>query len=98
MSGRSASQDRTVAVGERFFRVSQTAPIWVVRRVFTPEGHTIRHVVIEKLDQPADQNLIAIDRLLDESDYRPDRRAHRSRSTTSQTRRRRDDPKQLFFR
>jgi hypothetical protein len=98
ISARPANQDRTVSVGQRYFRVTQTAPVWVVRKVYTPDGHTIPHVVLEKIDRPADQNLIAIDRLLDETDYRPDRRAYRSSNMTGRTRRRRDDPKQVLFR
>ena len=98
-SAKPISGDKPIEVGQRYFRVSATAPIWVVRKVYTPDGHTIPHVVIEKADQPADQNLIAIDRLLDEDIFRPDRRSRRqTKVTTQELRRRRDDPKQFFFR
>ena len=98
LTGRPVHDDRTVAVGERFFRVSTTAPVWVVRKVYTPEGHVVPHVVLQKADQAADQNLIAIDLLLDENAYRPDRRTQRVPYDTAKPRRRRDDPKTLFFR
>jgi hypothetical protein len=98
LTGKPVSDGRTVAVGQRFFRVSTTAPVWVVRKVYTPEGHVRPHVVLQKADQAADQNLIAIDLLLDENAYRPDRRAQRGAYDTSRPRRRRDDPKTLFFR
>lgn len=94
----SGHNDRAVAVGERFFCVSHTAPVWIVRKVFTPFGHKHPHAVLERVDQPSDQNLIAIERLLDEDTFRPDRRSRLSTSTTLRIRRRRDDPKQLFFR
>jgi len=95
---RSAGDDHGVEVGQRFFRVSNTAPVWVVRKVFKPDGHFIPHAVLERADQPADKNLIAIDRLLDENTFRPDRRSRRRIQVTERPRRRRDDPKQLFLR
>jgi hypothetical protein len=98
LSNRSTTEGRTVSVGQRFFRVSHTAPVWIVRKVFTPDGLRILHAVVERLDQPSDRSLIAIDRLLDEHNFRLDRRTSRSANTTGRTRRRRDDAKQLFFR
>ncbi len=98
LAGKPTHRDRDVAIGERFFRVSNTAPVWIVRKVYTPEGHVVPHVVLQKVDQSADQNFIAIDLLLDENAYRPDRRLQRFPSDAAHPRRRRDDPKQLFFR
>jgi len=98
LAGKPPYRERPVAVGERFFRVSNAAPVWIVRKVYVPEGHVAPHAVLQKADQSADQNLIAIDLLLDENAYRPDRRLRRPVSDVSHPRRRRDDPKQLFFR
>jgi hypothetical protein len=91
--------DRPIEVGQRYFRVTSTAPIWVVRKVYTPDGHTIPHVVIERANQSADQNVIAIDRLLDDSTFRLDRRSYRhTKVVTERLRRRRDDTKHFSFR
>lgn len=63
-----------IQVGDRFYKVGHWESIWAVRRVFLPEGETVTHVVIERLESPGDFAVLSQEIVLNSEDYRLDRR------------------------
>lgn len=84
---------RSVEVGQRYYKVGPLAPVWVVRRVFVPEGMSSLHVMLEREGGHREVSLIAAERLFDTEVFRQDRRTHRVTPPPPTHRRRRDDPR-----
>ena len=63
-----------VQVGDRFYKVGRWESIWVVQRLFTPDGNTALHAKIVRDGHPGDVTIISTETLLDDTAYKPDRR------------------------
>ena len=81
-----------IQTGDRFYKIGHWESIWVVRRVFVPEGETVTHVVIERIESPGDFIVVAQETMLNVEDYRPDRRNPDAVNVTEHRRRRTDPP------
>ncbi|NQV22509.1 MAG: hypothetical protein HQ511_13935 [Rhodospirillales bacterium] len=89
----SALQNDGVAVGDRFYKVGHWEVIWVVNRIFVPNGEEITHVVMEREDAPGDFSVISLAVLQSKEDYRLDRREKKSVNIEDSRRRRDDQPR-----
>jgi len=86
-------QNEGVAVGDRFYKVGHWEVIWIVNRIFVPNGEEISHVVLEREDAPGDFSVISLAVLSSREDYRPDRREKNSVNVDDKRRRRDDQPR-----
>lgn len=86
-------QNDGIAVGDRFYKIGHWEVIWVVNRIFVPNGEEISHVVLEREDSPGDYNVISLAVLLSREDYRLDRREDKSVNIEDLRRRRDDQPR-----
>jgi hypothetical protein len=82
-----------VQVGDRFYKVGRWESIWVVQRLFTPDGNTALHAKIVRDGHPGDVTIISTETLLDDTAYKPDRRTREERDKHAPARRRSDDPR-----
>ncbi len=88
-----ATQNEGVAVGDRYYEVGHWEVIWVVKRIFVPNGEEISHVVLEREDAPGDFSVISLAVLSSREDYRADRRETHSVNVEDFRRRRDDQPR-----
>jgi len=89
----SAANQDDIEVGDRFYKVGHWEVIWIVNRIFVPNGEEITHVVLEREDAPGDFNVISKSVLEDQKDYRLDRRNKQSVNLEDRRRRRDDQPR-----
>lgn len=89
----SAKDQDDIEVGDRFYKVGHWEVIWIVKRIFVPNGEEISHVVLERQDAPGDFNVISQSVLLSKNDYRADRRSKNSVNLDDSRRRRDDQPR-----
>ena len=82
-----------IEVGNRYYKVGHWEVIWIVKRIFAPNGEEITHVVLEREDTPGDFNVISQSVLEDQKDYRLDRRNKNSVNVEDSRRRRDDQPR-----
>jgi hypothetical protein len=82
-----------VQVGDRFYKVGRWESIWVVQRLFTPDGNSALHAKIVRDGHPGDVTIISTDTLLDDTAYKPDRRTREEYDKRAPARRKSDDPR-----
>ena len=82
-----------VQVGDRFYKVGRWESIWVVQRLFKPDGNSTLHAKIVREGNPGDVTIISTEVLLDDSVYKPDRRTHEEHDKHAPARRKNDDPR-----
>lgn len=82
-----------VQIGDRFYKVGRWESVWVVQRLFTPEGNSSLHAKIVRDGHPGDVTIISTAVLLDETAYKPDRRTREEHDKRAPARRRSDDPR-----
>ncbi len=88
-----ASHQDNIEVGDRYYKVGHWEVIWLVKRIFVPNGKEITHVVLEREDWTGDFNVISRSVLEDQKDYRSDRRNKNSVNLEDNRRRRDDQPR-----
>ncbi len=82
-----------VQVGDRFFKVGRWESVWVVQKLFKPEGNPALHAKIVRDGHPGDVTIISTTVLLDDTNYKPDRRVREERDKRAPARRKSDDPR-----
>ena len=63
-----------IQVGDRFYKVGRWESIWVVQRLFKPDGNNALHAKIVRDGHAGDVTIISTEVLMDDTAYRPDRR------------------------
>lgn len=82
-----------VEIGDRFYKVGRWESVWVVQRLFKPDGNPTLHAKIVRDGHPGDVTIISTETLLDDAVYKPDRRTREEYDKRAPARRRNDDPR-----